>query len=62
MRSQHQVCGPPELYATGAALFRTHLRQVLTAWVDGGWCSPADAARVARMVAAENAQGVYRLG
>jgi uncharacterized protein len=55
------ACGPPELYATGAALFRAHLGRVLTGWLDGGWCSPADAARVAGMISAGNARALYRL-
>ena len=53
--------GLPELYATGSALFRRHLRDVLTGWVSDQACTPADADRVARMIAGENARQIYRL-
>jgi uncharacterized protein len=50
--------GPPELYATGAALFRANLDRLLAGWD----CSPADAARVAAMIGAGNATSLYHLG
>jgi len=53
--------GPPELYAIGTALFRKHLRHILTEWVTSDACGLADAERVARMIAGENARNVYRL-
>jgi predicted TIM-barrel fold metal-dependent hydrolase len=53
--------GPPELYAVGTALFRTHLHRILTGWVAGDACTSADAERVARMIAAGNARQLYRL-
>ena len=54
--------GLPELYVTGAEVFRCAVRDVLGGWVaDGAW-SAADARRVAAMVAADNARRLYRLG
>ncbi|MFI1288270.1 amidohydrolase family protein [Streptomyces sp. NPDC020792] len=54
--------GLPELHVLGAHLFRESLERVLGGWVaEGAWC-PADAQRVATMVAAENAMRVYGLG
>ncbi|MFH9226983.1 amidohydrolase family protein [Streptomyces lydicus] len=53
--------GLPELYAVGAALFRTALTGVLGEWTASGAWSEADARRVGAMIAAENARRVYRL-
>ncbi|MER7153162.1 amidohydrolase family protein, partial [Streptomyces lydicus] len=53
--------GLPELYAVGAALFRTALTGVLGEWAASGAWSEADARRVGAMIAAENARRVYRL-
>ncbi|MFF5424093.1 MULTISPECIES: amidohydrolase [unclassified Streptomyces] len=53
--------GLPELHVVAAHTFRSALTRVLGEWVgDGAW-SPADARRVAAMLAAENARRVYRL-
>ena len=55
------ACGPPELHLLGAVLWRRGMARVLGRWVaDGDW-SPADAARVVRMIGAENAARVYGL-
>ncbi|MFD5816076.1 amidohydrolase family protein [Streptomyces sp. NPDC059618] len=53
--------GLPELHVIGARLFREALARVLGSWVaDGAW-SPADAQRVASLIAAGNARRVYGL-
>ncbi|MEU4085327.1 amidohydrolase family protein [Streptomyces aureus] len=53
--------GLPELHVIGARLFREALARVLGTWVaDGAW-SPADAQRVAALIAAGNARRVYGL-
>ena len=51
----------PELYCTGAALFRAALGRVLDSWVADGACAPADAERIAILVGGANARRVYRL-
>ncbi|MDO0928265.1 amidohydrolase family protein [Streptomyces sp. TG1A-8] len=53
--------GLPELHVVGARLFREALDRVLGTWVAEGAWSLADARRVARMVAADNARRVYGL-
>lgn len=53
--------GLPELYLLGAAAFRRALGQLLTDRVSGYEWSAADAARVARWLAVENAERVYGL-
>ncbi|MEU3462409.1 amidohydrolase [Streptomyces sp. NPDC006733] len=51
----------PELYVIGARLFREALERLVTDWVaDGAW-TPADARRVAGLIAAGNARRVYGL-
>ncbi|WP_419999769.1 amidohydrolase family protein [Streptomyces boninensis] len=51
----------PELYVTGAQLFREALTRLLTRWTaDGSWSEP-DAHRVATLLAADNARRVYGL-
>ncbi len=53
--------GLPELHLIGSLLFRRGLSRVLGQWVvDGDW-PLADAERVVRMIAAENARRVYGL-
>lgn len=53
--------GPPELHHLGAVLWRRGMQRALGQWVaDGDW-SAADAARVVRMVAGDNARRVYGL-
>ena len=53
--------GLPDLHLLGSLLFRRGLSRVLGRWVvDGDW-SLADAERVVRLVAAENARRVYGL-
>ncbi|MFE2886626.1 amidohydrolase family protein [Streptomyces graminifolii] len=53
--------GLPELHVVGARLFRDALGRVLGAWVaDGAW-APADAQRVAGLIAVGNAKRVYGL-
>ncbi|WP_328497072.1 amidohydrolase [Streptomyces sp. NBC_00414] len=51
--------GLPELHVVGARLFREALARVLGAWVAEGAWSPADAQRVAGLIAAGNAKRVY---
>jgi len=53
--------GPAELHFLGAHLWRRGMTRALTAWVDDGEASAADAARIASMIGRENAQRVYRL-
>jgi uncharacterized protein len=53
--------GPPELYATGAALFREHLDRVLAGWVERGACAAADATRITAMIGSTNARRLYAL-
>jgi predicted TIM-barrel fold metal-dependent hydrolase len=53
--------GLPELHYLGAALFRHAFDEVVGGWVAAGLWSAADAARVARMVGAGNAERVYGL-
>lgn len=53
--------GLPELYLVGAAQFRYGLGAVLADWQAGGACSAADARRLARLVAADNARALYSL-
>lgn len=55
-------CGLPELFYVAASRFRAGLASVLTTEVMQGNWSLADAQRVARMIAADNARRVYRLG
>ncbi|RZU28470.1 hypothetical protein EV284_6340 [Streptomyces sp. BK022] len=51
----------PELHVVGAHLFRESLDRVLGTWLTEGACSPADARRVAHLLASENAHRVYGL-
>lgn len=51
--------GLAELYLVGAAHFRRGLAEVLGGWVADGRCSPADAERIASLVAADNAARIY---
>jgi predicted TIM-barrel fold metal-dependent hydrolase len=51
----------PELYLVGAAQFRSALGEMLGGWVRDRALSTADALRVARMIAADNARRIYRL-
>lgn len=53
--------GLPELYHLGALAFRRGLGALLDAWIATGECSAADADRIARLIAADNAVRVYRL-
>jgi predicted TIM-barrel fold metal-dependent hydrolase len=53
--------GPAELHFLGAHLWRRGVTRALSAWVDDGEASAADAARIAGMVGRENARRVYRL-
>lgn len=54
--------GLAELHHLGALLFRQALGRLLDEWVADGVVTAADAGRFARMVAADNARRVYRLG
>ncbi|MFE3502111.1 amidohydrolase family protein [Kitasatospora sp. NPDC059160] len=54
--------GLPELFSVGAAQFRHGLGMLLADWRADGACSAADAQRVARLVAADNARRLYALG
>ncbi len=53
--------GLSELYYLGAVLFRRAFDEVVGGWVAAGMWSAPDARRVARMVAAGNAERVYGL-
>ncbi|MGW2786765.1 amidohydrolase family protein [Streptomyces populi] len=53
--------GLPELHVIGASLFREALARVLGDWVAEGAWSPADAQRVATLIAVGNARRVYGL-
>ena len=53
--------GAPELHLLGSWQFRRAMSRVLGDWVARGDWSRADAERVIRLVAAENARRVYRL-
>ncbi|MFG3286842.1 amidohydrolase [Streptomyces sp. NPDC048111] len=53
--------GLPELHVVGARLFGEALGRVLGTWVAEGAWARADAQRVARMIAADNARRVYGL-
>jgi uncharacterized protein len=54
--------GLPELHYLGALLFRRAVDEVVGGWVGAGLWSAPDAARIARMIGAGNADRVYRLG
>jgi len=54
--------GLPELYLAGAQTFRAALGEVLDGWIGEGRCTPADAERIARLIAVENAQRIYPIG
>jgi predicted TIM-barrel fold metal-dependent hydrolase len=56
------AAGPAELHYLGALLWRRATATTLGGWAESGEWSAADAIRVARMIAAENSQRVYRLG
>jgi uncharacterized protein len=51
----------PELHHLGAGLFRRGLAHVLDDWLAEDALSAADAGRLARMVAADNARRIYHL-
>jgi uncharacterized protein len=53
--------GLAELYLTGAVLFRRALAELLGAWVEQGACTAADAGRITRLIAGDNAARLYRL-
>ncbi|MQS14598.1 amidohydrolase family protein [Streptomyces kaniharaensis] len=53
--------GLPELYLVGSAQFRHGIGELLTRWRAVGACSEADAERVVRLVAADNARRLYAL-
>jgi capsular polysaccharide biosynthesis protein/predicted TIM-barrel fold metal-dependent hydrolase len=53
--------GLPELYVVGAARFREHLYHLFAEWGARDVCTAADAARVARLIAGNNARDIYRL-
>lgn len=54
--------GPPELHLLGSVLWRRGMARVLSRWIREGDWSTAEAVRVARMIGADNATRVYRLG
>ena len=54
--------GLPELYYLGAVLFRRTLGSVLDRWIAEDACSVADAARIATLIARDNAVRLYPLG
>ncbi|WP_431045026.1 amidohydrolase [Streptomyces sp. P1-3] len=51
----------PELYVTGARLFARAMSRLAAEWIADGVCSPAEARRIAGLVAAGTARRVYRL-
>jgi predicted TIM-barrel fold metal-dependent hydrolase len=51
----------PELYLVGAAQFRHSLSKLFTGWVSDGVLTPSEAARIATMVGAENAEHLYAI-
>jgi uncharacterized protein len=53
--------GPAELHYLGARLWRRATVEVLGGWVHAGYWAEADARRVARLIAHENARRVYSL-
>ena len=53
------ACGPSDLHYLGARLWRTAMARVVGGFVDDGEWSVADARRVLRMVARDNALRVY---
>ena len=53
--------GLPELFLTGASAFRHALGAVLDGWIADGACAPADADRLAALVAGGNARRLYRV-
>ncbi|QMU78546.1 amidohydrolase family protein [Streptacidiphilus sp. PB12-B1b] len=53
--------GLPELFLTGAAAFRHALGALLADWIREGACGPADAHRLAAMLASGNARRLYGL-
>ncbi|MGB6511756.1 MAG: amidohydrolase, partial [Mycobacterium sp.] len=53
--------GPAELHYLGTTLWRNGIHRVLSAFVDDGDWSAADAMRVVDLIARDNAARVYRL-
>ena len=53
--------GLAELFYLGALLFRTGLGATLDGWIRDDHCSPAEAERIARLVATDNAARIYPL-
>lgn len=53
--------GPPELHVLGSVLWRRAMGLVLGEWVRSGDWAEADAIRIVDMIAAANAERVYRL-
>jgi predicted TIM-barrel fold metal-dependent hydrolase len=51
--------GAAELYLLGSTLFRRALARTLDDWIESGQCSPAEADRIAGLVAAGNARRIY---
>ncbi|WP_437112456.1 amidohydrolase [Streptomyces cinnamoneus] len=53
--------GLAELYVVAARLFVRAMERLMGDWVADGWCRPAEAGRIASLVAAGTARRVYRL-
>jgi predicted TIM-barrel fold metal-dependent hydrolase len=53
--------GLAELFYLGALLFRTGLGETLDTWIRADHCSAAEAEKIARMVATDNATRIYPL-
>lgn len=51
--------GVAELYLLGSTLFRRALSRTLDGWIESGQCSPAEADRIAGLVASGNARRIY---
>jgi uncharacterized protein len=51
--------GAAVIYLLGSTLFRRALARTLDDWIESGQCSPAEADRIAGLVAAGNARRIY---
>ncbi|WP_240630285.1 hypothetical protein [Specibacter cremeus] len=55
------ACGPGELHYLGARLWRNAIATVIGGWIDNDDWSEADARRVVRLIARDNARRAYAL-
>ncbi|MGH3863253.1 amidohydrolase family protein [Actinokineospora sp.] len=54
-------CGVPETHHLGAALFRHHVGRLIDSWIADDLVTTADAERLVRAMATDNAQATYPL-